>query len=35
MEGIGDPVVNGDRPPEERVPIMADTNVCDSWADKK
>ena len=35
MEGVGASVVNGDRPPEERVPIVADTHVCTSWADKK
>ena len=35
MEGVGDLVVNGDRLPEERVPIVADTHVCTSWADKK
>jgi DNA polymerase I-like protein with 3'-5' exonuclease and polymerase domains len=35
MEGVGDSVVNGGRPPEERVPIVADTHVCTSWADKK
>ena len=35
MEGVGDSVVNGDRPTEERVPIVADTRVCTSWADKK
>ena len=34
MEGVGESVVNGDRPPEERVPIVADTHVCTSWADK-
>lgn len=35
MEGVGGSVVNGDRPPEERVPIVADTHVCIGWADKK
>ena len=36
VEGVGDSVVNGDdRPPEERVPIVAGTHVCLSWADKK
>ena len=35
MEGLGDSAVNGDRPPEERVPIVADTHVCIGWADKK
>jgi hypothetical protein len=34
MEGVGDAVVNGDRP-EKRVPIEADTKVCLSWGDKK
>jgi DNA polymerase I len=33
MEGIGDAVVNGDRP-EKRVPIKADTCVCARWGDK-
>lgn len=35
MEGVGDLVVNGDRPPEKRVLIRADTSVCRSWGDKK
>jgi DNA polymerase I-like protein with 3'-5' exonuclease and polymerase domains len=35
MEGVGDSVVNGGGPPEERVPIVADTHVCTSWAGKK
>ena len=35
MEGVGDSVVNGDRPTEEQVPIVADTQVCPSWADKR
>ena len=35
MEGVGDSVVNGDRPTEERVPIVADTHVCTSWVDKE
>jgi hypothetical protein len=30
MEGVGDAVVNGDRP-ERWVPIEAETNVCVSW----
>ncbi len=33
MEGVGDSVVNGDRP-VKRVPIKADTSVCISWGDK-
>lgn len=35
MKGVGDAVVNGDRPEKDRVPIKADTNVCSSWGDKK
>ncbi len=35
MEGVGDVVVNGDAPPEERVLIKDDTSVCTSWGDKK
>jgi DNA polymerase I-like protein with 3'-5' exonuclease and polymerase domains len=34
MESVGDSVVNGDRPGEERVPIKADTSICKSWGDK-
>lgn len=35
MEGVGDSVVNEDRPQEDRVSIKADTSVCVSWGDKK
>ncbi len=35
MEGVGDMVVNGDAPPEERVLIKADTSVCTNWGEKK
>jgi hypothetical protein len=35
MEGVGDSVVNEDRPPEERVPIKADTKICTGWGEKK
>ena len=28
MEGVGDVVVNGDAPPEKRVPLKADTTIC-------
>jgi len=31
MEGVGDKVVNGDMSPEKRVPIKADTSICESW----
>jgi DNA polymerase I-like protein with 3'-5' exonuclease and polymerase domains len=34
MEGVGDAVVNGDAPSEERVLIKADTGTCKSWGDK-
>jgi DNA polymerase I-like protein with 3'-5' exonuclease and polymerase domains len=34
MEGVGDLVVNGDAPLEKRVPIKADTSICESWGDK-
>ncbi|MDQ4042478.1 MAG: hypothetical protein M3118_01500 [Actinomycetota bacterium] len=35
MEGVGDVVVNGDAPPEERVLIKDDTSVCTNWGEKK
>lgn len=35
METLGDGVVNGNLPPDKRVPIKADTRVCDSWGDKE
>jgi DNA polymerase I-like protein with 3'-5' exonuclease and polymerase domains len=34
MEGVGDLVVNGDVSQEKRVPIKADTSICESWGDK-
>jgi hypothetical protein len=34
MEGVGDVVVNGDALPEKRVPVRADTKICESWGDK-
>jgi hypothetical protein len=35
MEGVGDSVVNRDRAPEDRGPIMADIQVYRNWTDKK
>jgi DNA polymerase-1 len=34
MESAADTIVNGDAPPEARVPMKADTKVCRTWADK-
>lgn len=34
METVADAVVNGNLPPDERVPMKADTSVCESWGDK-
>jgi DNA polymerase I-like protein with 3'-5' exonuclease and polymerase domains len=35
METVGDEVVNGSLPQEKRVPIKADTRVCDNWGEKE
>lgn len=35
MKSIGDSVVNGDMPEEDRVPIEADTKVCTTWEEPK